>query len=428
MIAARPAGLAAVGKALELASLVLLLTLVPRSLGPDDYGFFAVVTSLVALGSISLALGGPVLMARFVPSVPAEKRLALGRALAARTAIWRGAALAVAAVAVIGVAGTRGDLVPLVPAVLVLVALAVDVAATVLFQLALALQRVAAWTARYPLQNLVLVVGTIVLGTTIGRVGILLAVVLSTAAALVLAVAITRHTGPVSTWEGPLPEGVGRFSLLQGAGSAAQILGQRAGILAVAAVGAASTETGYAGLAIGIALALIATGMHPFVAELPRLVERSAVEPSEVDQTVDRLGWIVLAILGAGAVVAALLSEPILRLAAGDEYLGASDALVVALAAVPFAAPLGMLSVTTAIRLRPGVRLISFGVGLVTTSVVALLAVPGHGAVGGAAAFSVGTAVTVVTAFAVLPRAVPFALLAATTGIALLITVAAVVA
>jgi O-antigen/teichoic acid export membrane protein len=403
----RPAGIAALGKAFEIASLCLLVTVVPRALGPGDYGVFAVATSIVTIGSATLALGGPVLMGRFVPTAPEYDRPALARALAARTARWRGGLLALAGVVVAVIAAARPGTLPLVPTALVLSALCVDAAATVLLQMTFALQRVVAWSLRYPLQNLTLVVGVLVLGTTLGEAGILAAILLSTLAALAVGIAATRRMGPAAPrWCRPLPDGVTRFATLQGLGSGAMVLGQRGGILAVALLGSATDETGFAALAIGISLALCFAGVQPFVAELPRLVELSASDSERAEREVRRLGWIALGALGLAAILTAAVGDQILRLAGGHAYEGAQDALVVALAAVPFAAALGVLTVTSALRLRIEARLLSLGAGLVATVVGSLLLVPHHAAVGGAAAFTAGAIATGMVACALLPTGV----------------------
>ncbi|MGH3834213.1 MAG: hypothetical protein ACRDSF_00695, partial [Pseudonocardiaceae bacterium] len=60
------AGLA--GKAAEAATLLLLATVVPRALGPADYGRFAVALTVVAIGSVAMTLGGATLLARYVPA------------------------------------------------------------------------------------------------------------------------------------------------------------------------------------------------------------------------------------------------------------------------------------------------------------------------------------------------------------------------
>ena len=409
----RPAGIAAAGKALEIASLCLLVTLVPRALGPSDYGVFAVATSIVTIGSVTLALGGPVLMARFVPMVPEPDRPALARALALRTARWRGCLLGIAAIVVAAVAAARPDSVSPLTAALLLVALCIDAAATILLQMTLALQRIIAWSLRYPVQNVTLVAAVLALGTTLGRTGILTAILVSTVAALVVGLAATHRVGTVPRWNAALPDGVTRFSILQGLGSGAMVLCQRGGVIAVSLLGASGRETGFAAIAIGIALALCFAGVQPFVAELPRLAELGAAAPARAEHEIRRLAWIVLAGLAAVSTLTAALGSEILRVAAGSDYKGARDALVVALMAVPFAATLGALTSVSALHLRAEARLVALAAGLVTTATVAALLVPGHGAVGGAAAFAAGAVATGILGCVLLPAGVSRRLLAA---------------
>ena len=70
----RPVVAGVVGKAAEAATLVLLATVVPRLLGPADYGRLSVVLTLVAVGSVALTLGGATLLSRYVPAAPAQGR------------------------------------------------------------------------------------------------------------------------------------------------------------------------------------------------------------------------------------------------------------------------------------------------------------------------------------------------------------------
>ena len=82
----RPVVAGVVGKAAEAVTLVLLATVVPRLLGPADYGRLSVVLTLVAVGSVALTLGGATLLSRYVPAAPAQERAALARALTLRLA------------------------------------------------------------------------------------------------------------------------------------------------------------------------------------------------------------------------------------------------------------------------------------------------------------------------------------------------------
>src|SRR4051812_19488933 len=78
-----------VGKAGELTGQALLLVLLPRVLGPVDYGTFALALSIVTLSSASIAIGGPTLMSRFVPAASPATRDAVAFALVRRVGRWR---------------------------------------------------------------------------------------------------------------------------------------------------------------------------------------------------------------------------------------------------------------------------------------------------------------------------------------------------
>ena len=69
----------------------LLVSVVPRSLGPAGYGVFSLALAIVTIGSASFALGGPSLMSRFVPAAAPELRPALARAPAGLDVRWLGA-------------------------------------------------------------------------------------------------------------------------------------------------------------------------------------------------------------------------------------------------------------------------------------------------------------------------------------------------
>jgi O-antigen/teichoic acid export membrane protein len=77
------------GKGLEFLGQALLVVLIPRVLGPSSYGTFALALAIVSIGSLSLSLGGPTVMARFVPAASPGERAATARALAIRLGRWR---------------------------------------------------------------------------------------------------------------------------------------------------------------------------------------------------------------------------------------------------------------------------------------------------------------------------------------------------
>jgi O-antigen/teichoic acid export membrane protein len=241
------------GKAAEAVTLLLLATVVPRVLGPADYGRFAVALAVVAIGAVAMTLGGATLLARYVPAAAAGGRGALARALSVRLA--RNRAVLFAVLTVIATALVTWDparFPPLLTA-LVLIARALNVVATLALQADLGLGHAGAWCARYPLQNAVLVVAAIVLYDAAGATGAVAAIVVSAAVAFGLGVvAVTpllrRRFPPVA-----VPEGALRFGLLKATSGALVQVGQRGGVIAVALLAASSVQTGFAALAIGVA-------------------------------------------------------------------------------------------------------------------------------------------------------------------------------
>ena len=185
----RPVVAGVVGKAAEAVTLVLLATVVPRLLGPADYGRLSVVLTLVAVGSVALTLGGATLLSRYVPAAPAQGRAALARALTLRLARNRIAPFALLATvaAVLAAAGR----VPPSAAAWVLLALALNVAATLALQADLGLGRAAAWSARYPVQNAVLIAAVVALYATAGVSGAIAGVAVAGGAGLALALTAT---------------------------------------------------------------------------------------------------------------------------------------------------------------------------------------------------------------------------------------------
>jgi hypothetical protein len=142
--------LAVAGKAAEWLTLAAILTLVPRMLGPADHRTFGVALAIVALGSASLALGAPAMMARFMAAAPPDERAALARVLALRAVRWRSAGLAlIGAVVVALVLVDPGRFRPL-HTLIVLIAIVLDAAATLAFRIALALDRPGFWSFRHP--------------------------------------------------------------------------------------------------------------------------------------------------------------------------------------------------------------------------------------------------------------------------------------
>lgn len=414
-----------VGKAAEAVTLVLLATLVPRWLGPADYGLFAVALTVVAIGSVALTLGGATLLARYVPAAPAADRAALARSLSLRLARNRAALLAVLAVVAAALALADPASFPPLLTAFVLAALALNVAATLALQADLGLGRAGAWCARYPVQNAVLVVAAIVLYDAAGPTGAVAAIAIAGAVgAGIGAVAVApllRRRLPAAA----LPDGALRFGLLQAAGGALAQFAQRGGVVAVALLAASAAQTGFAALAIGVALAATYAVVQVFTVALPRLVEQPAGPGGEA--ALRRLAGGLLAVVLPGVTLTAVLIDAAVPLVFGGAYADAAPAFGPALALVVLAPVNALLVQAAALRLRPDVTLYAALAGAAAFLAVAALAVPAWAATGATAAALAGAAASAVLAARLLPGAAGVALTVASLGGAAAVTVLGVV-
>lgn len=414
-------------KVAEMSTLVLMATVVPRALGPHDYGRFAVPLTIVTLGSLAMTLGGPTLLARFVPSVPEAERTALARAIGGRLARGRAAQLVVVVVAAAAAVAWAPSRFPPLDTTLIVAALALSVGASVALQLPLGLGRTGPWTARYAVQNGVLIVAVLVLHPAVGTIGGPVAILVSTAAVAALAAVVTVPLLRAKVDPVPVPSGAIRFGALHAAGAALGQLAQRGGVVAVALLGGASAQTGYAALAVGVSLGATYAVLQAFTVSLPHLSSADwRVDAGEREAVLRRLAGGLLAFIVPAAVTGALLLEALVPAVFGADYTAAASAFGPALASVVLA-PLGSLLVqVAALRLRPEVALASGAAGAGAFVAVALTAVPRWGAVGATAAALAAAAAGSLVAMQQLPGAAGARLAAGSfAGAALVLALAA---
>lgn len=403
------------GKAVEMVTLVLLATVVPRALGPHDYGRFAVPLTLVTLGSLAMTLGGPTLMARFVPAAPPAERVALARAVGGRLA--RGRAVQVAAIAAVALAASVAapDRVPPLETVLVVAALALNVAASVGLQVGLGLSRPGPWSARYPLQNAVLVVAVLALHAAAGPVGAVAALAVSALAACGLAAVVVAPVWRAQVVPVPVPPGAIRFGALHAAGAALVQAAHRGGVVAVALLAGSTVQAGYAALAVGVALGATYAVLQAFTVALPHLSGPTAGPSAvpEAERVLRRLAGGLLAVLAPACVLGVVLADPLVPAVAGARYGDAAGAFGPALAAVVLAPLSSLLVQAAALRLQPGAALATGVASAAGFLVGAAALVPSHGATGGTAATLVGVVAGVLVAVRRLPGAAGGRLVAA---------------
>jgi O-antigen/teichoic acid export membrane protein len=391
------------GKAAEALSQAALVLVAPRLLGPSDYGTFAVALAVVGLVSSSLSLGGPVVMSRFVPAAAPADRDAVARALTIKLAWWRAikiALLAVLAVTLILVAPSRFQA---GFTLLVLAALALDAVAALGFQAALGLGHTGVWSARWSVQN-ALVIAALIAGHALWGVhGAVAGIALASGCVLAWVAAVVGPRLVAAPRGGAIPDGLLRFVALEGLAGVFSVAVLRGGVPAVALLGAARHETAFAALALGIAAAALFAVWQIFTVQLPGLVASGRMDAAE--RTARRLGGQMVPVVTVIAAAGVLVAGPAIPLVFGSGYTGARDAVVLALAALPLAPLVALTNQTAALRLKPAARAGATCSGLVAFAAVAAVGVPLGGAVGGSAALVAAFAATVVAAARLLPGA-----------------------
>ncbi len=396
-----PVAVSLAGKAVEMVTLVLLATVVPRALGPVGYGRFSVALTIPTLGSLAMVLGGPTVMARFVPAAPPHERAALARTLGLHLA--RGRARQLVAIAVVAATLVAWDPVrfpPLVTGVVVL-ALALNVGATLGLQAGLGLGRAGPWSARYPLHNAVLVVAALLGHHLAGASGAVAAIGVAALAAAALGAAVGAPLLRQSPVPVDIPPGALRFGPFAAAGAALVQFTHRGGVVAVALLAGSGVQAGFAGLAIGLALGATYAILQTFTVSLPHLMP----DAPSAETALRRLAGRLLVVVVPSAALTAVSLDAIVPLVFGDAFTGAADAFGPALALVVLA-PLNALAVQVgALRLQPEVALWSGLAGAVAFVATALVAVPSLGAAGGTLPAPAGAATAALVSIRLLPGA-----------------------
>ena len=404
-------------------TLIALATVVPRALGPADYGLFAVVLAVVGIVSMSLSLGGPLLLSRFVPAAPLAERNALALALALRIARFR-ALMVLAAISLVVVLTTVvPERFPKEAALFVSIALVLDVAATLIYQVALALGRPRLWSFRFPLQNTLLVVAVLTLHAAAGVNGAVAAVAIASGGVLLVGVpVVARQLRPAQPLQS-LPPGALRFGILQGVSGFFVQVTLRGNVPLVLLLTGEKVQAGFVAFATGLVLAATYAVWQVFTIELPRLSARADAEPAGVEAAARQLARTATLLLMPASLAGVLLARPVLPHVLGKGFDGVEEALVPALAALPFAGLTALVTQVAALRLRSDIRVRVTAVGAGVFLAAALVAVPEWGAVGGTAAFLAGTAATVFAAARELPGVLERPLVAVATAASVTVVV-----
>jgi O-antigen/teichoic acid export membrane protein len=343
-------------------------------------------------------------LGRYVPAAPEHERAALARTLALRLATVAVIPLALAAGIAVAVAAVDPHRFPPRIALLIVVALALEVAATLGSQTALGLGRLGTWTFRYPVQNLVLVAAALAL-TGAGSVGAAAAVAAASAAGVVFVglrlteVRTARETAAV-------PAGAIRFGLVNALSAVLGLATQRGAVIA-AGIAAGTREAGFAGIAVGAGLALTFTAWWLFTSQLPSLAEAWKEDRDGAEAAARRLAERMTAVYVVLTLGAMLVARLLLGAVVGSRFTDAVPALAPALAAAALAPALGLVTQISILRLQPTARLVGAAAGTVAFFVTAAAAAGPHGAAGATGAFLAAAVVTLLVSARALPKSLP---------------------
>ena len=389
----------AAGKSLEALTLAGLVLLVPRALGPADYGAFAVGLAVATGIATTTGIGGPALFARVLAPLDGARRRDVARALLLRIGRTRVVLLAMlAAAALVAALLAPGEPDPLHVA-LVGVAAVLGAAATLLSQLALGMERTGAWSLRYPLENGVIVAGALMLYPSSGLDGALAAIALGAAAALALGVATAVPAVRGARAGAALPAGALRFARLQAAGGALTQIVHRGAAPACALAATGAVATGHAAIAAGVALAITYAVLQTMLVALPGAARAHAADAHAAEAALRRTAaWCACVVVPACTAIA-LAAEPLLEIALGEDFGGGAGAVRIALVAAALAPLWALAHQLAAVRERPEAMLAGAGAGAAAFVAVALLAVPGSGASGAAAAMLAGVGAATAATF-----------------------------
>ncbi|MEA2130932.1 MAG: hypothetical protein QOJ85_3823 [Solirubrobacteraceae bacterium] len=384
----------AAGKAVEALTLAGLVALVPRALGPADYGAFAVALAVATGIATATGIGGPALFARVLAPLDAGARGSVARALVRRVAAARAALLTLLA----GAAAAAALLAPGSVSALELglaAAAVLGAGATLASQLALGLERTVAWSLRYPLENAVIVAGALVLYPLAGRDGALAAIALGAAAALALGLATAWPARRGGHATGVVPAGALRFARLQAAGGALTQAVHRGAAPAGALLGLTSAATGHAAIAAGAALAITYAVAQTTLVALPAATRAFPRDRAGAEAALRRVALACAVVVVPACALLALAAEPLLATTLGEEFREAAAPLRIALCAAALAPLWALATQLAALRDRPDASLAGAAAGAAAFAAIAVLAIPRSGASGAAAAMLAGVGATV---------------------------------
>src|SRR5947209_2151583 len=380
-----------VAKAVELAGQALLLLAVPRALGAAGYGAFAAAFGTVRLVSLALGLGAPLAAMRHVPWADPSDRDSLARAVAAHVAVSRARQLAALTVAAL----VAALVVPGLPLGLVAAVCAASwfsVGSSVVSELALALGRPRVWNARFPLENALVAAAAVAGHAAFGASGAVIGIAAASACTFVVLAAPVVPSLLRSPSAAGLPAGASSYARFETASVILTTVILRSSPAALLVLGASHVQIGYAAIATGVGAAGVGIVLSLVAVQLPRLADLARTDPPAAEAEARGHALATLGIAVAVAVPVAVFARPLLRATLGAGFVGARDALVIALCAPALAAAIGLASQLARLRLHPAPVTLAWACGAATSALLLVTVEPRLGARGASLAMVAGLA------------------------------------
>ena len=390
-------------KVVQIVGAAVTVVLVPRLLGPEQYGRFAFVLSLTFLGAILADFGTLDVFGRFVPTMVSDD----ARKLYMRTLAFTLAASAFCFTLTVALSMALAEWMRLEWALLAGLMVVLRVVSWVPFQFALAKNHIGKWMTEQAWRQWVTLGALLVLYPLLGFTGALLALVLMEALFAGLGLWWARPEWLGSEFR--LEWRYYKFYVVAGLGffvaNLAAVALYRSGPVLVEALTGNSAQVGYLNLAIGLYLIVYGTVSQFAQSLIPALTQlRAEGRADEMRHRLHRFVRTGLIITSMGTLAVWLLGgwgAPILF---GRGFGPAAEPMKWLSLAMPLSVIVWAANVTATVTGRGAVKASAILAALVTFLVGALLLTPTNGATGTAQALSLAILVQSVVLTVLLRR------------------------
>jgi PST family polysaccharide transporter len=374
-------------KAVQLVGAAVTVVIVPRLLGPEEYGRFSFILSLTFLGAILADFGTLDVFGRFVPTMARADATKLYM----RTLTFTAAASTACFALTVAASMLLAEWMILPWALLAGIMVVLRVVSWVPFQYALAKNRIGTWMTEQAWRQWVTLAALLVLYPLLGFTGALLALVLMEAlfAGLGLWWLRGEWLGREFRWDWSYY----KFYVVAGLGfflaNLAAVALYRSGPVLVEALTGDSAQAGYINLAIGLYLIVYGTVSQFAQSLIPALTLcRSQNRLDEMRRLLGRFVAVGLAVTTLGALAVWLLAGWGAPIVFGRGFGPAAESMRWLSLAMPLSVVVWAANVTATVTGRGAVKASGILAALAVFLATSLALVPAQGAAGAALALT----------------------------------------